>query len=409
MRRSGVVVLLALFASALTLRPQVIGVGPLIPEIQEDLGISHAVAGLLGTIPVLCMGLFAVPAPYVLIRLGSRAAIGICLTLVAVFGIARAVVPPAALVIALTVGVGVGIGVLGALMPMVVKERFAHRPAFATGIYALGINVGAGVSAAVAVPLADAAFGWRAPLIAFSVVSALVALAWLAANYGAARKPTVSSARPPRLPWDSPLAWLLAIVFFLTAVVYYGFNAWLVDSYVERGWSEERAAALLAVTILISIPATFGFAYIADRVGSRRLYLTIGSTAGTAGLLGIVLAPGGGWGWAVLVGIWAGSIFTLIMTLPLDVAKSPAEVGAVAAMMLGVGYTLGALSPLALGAIRDATGSFSESLWVLVGACAAVLLLGLLLSPARLDGGVRVSHEPGPAPVRAGVASETRS
>jgi len=44
------------------LRPQVVGVGPLIDEIQDDLDASHALVGLLGTIPVLCMGLFA-PSP----------------------------------------------------------------------------------------------------------------------------------------------------------------------------------------------------------------------------------------------------------------------------------------------------------------------------------------------------------
>ena len=52
----------------LALRPQIVGVGPLIPAIQDDLDISHAVAGLLSTIPVLCMGVFALPAPQVLAR-----------------------------------------------------------------------------------------------------------------------------------------------------------------------------------------------------------------------------------------------------------------------------------------------------------------------------------------------------
>lgn len=60
---SAIALPIALFASALALRPQVIGVGPLIPEIQVDLDISHTEAGLLGTLPVLCMGLFAPPAP----------------------------------------------------------------------------------------------------------------------------------------------------------------------------------------------------------------------------------------------------------------------------------------------------------------------------------------------------------
>ena len=48
--------LVALFFAALTLRPQIVGVGPLIPSIQDGFGTSHAVVGLFGTIPVLCMG-----------------------------------------------------------------------------------------------------------------------------------------------------------------------------------------------------------------------------------------------------------------------------------------------------------------------------------------------------------------
>jgi CP family cyanate transporter-like MFS transporter len=55
-RRFGL--LAGLFLAGLALRPQIVGVGPLIPAIQDDLDISHAVAGLLGTIPVLCMGVF---------------------------------------------------------------------------------------------------------------------------------------------------------------------------------------------------------------------------------------------------------------------------------------------------------------------------------------------------------------
>ena len=41
----------------LALRPQVLVIGPLIGDIKADLGLSHAVAGLLGSIPVVGMGL----------------------------------------------------------------------------------------------------------------------------------------------------------------------------------------------------------------------------------------------------------------------------------------------------------------------------------------------------------------
>ena len=61
--------LAALFLASLALRPQIVGAAPLFPAIQDDLDVSHAVIGLLATIPVLCMGLFAPPAA----RLTGRA------------------------------------------------------------------------------------------------------------------------------------------------------------------------------------------------------------------------------------------------------------------------------------------------------------------------------------------------
>ena len=67
--------LAGLFLAGFALRPQIVGVGPLIPSIERDLDVSHAVAGLLNTIPVLCMGLFALPAPVLTRRYGSRLAL----------------------------------------------------------------------------------------------------------------------------------------------------------------------------------------------------------------------------------------------------------------------------------------------------------------------------------------------
>ncbi|MGP1675428.1 MAG: hypothetical protein ACTS8Z_09470, partial [Candidatus Limnocylindrales bacterium] len=54
-----IAILVALFVATLTLRPQVLAVGPLLPLMRADLGLPAAVAGLFTTIPVLCMGLVA--------------------------------------------------------------------------------------------------------------------------------------------------------------------------------------------------------------------------------------------------------------------------------------------------------------------------------------------------------------
>ena len=378
--------LVALFLAALTLRPQLVGVGPLLPSIQSDLGVSHAVAGLLGTIPVLCMGLFAPPAPYLVARAGSRLAVSAAVLAVATFGIARAVVPGAAGVVLLTVPVGIGMGLAGAMLPVAVKERFADRPGFATGVYTAGMTVGSAIAAAAAVPLSHLGSGWRTPLLVFACASAVLAAAWIFLTRAEAPHVRVD-VRPLKLPIRSPLAWRLVAAFFFMSSVFYGLNSWLPDSYVERGWSEGSAGALLAVLNTLTIPAGFAVAWIADHRGQRRMWLAGAAALQLVGLVGVVTVPSAGWVWAAVLGIAIGPLFPLPMTLPLDATDRPAEVASLAGMMLGVGYTLSATSPLLLGAIRDLTGGFTAVLWTLVGLATALVLVDASFSPERLGAG----------------------
>jgi MFS transporter, CP family, cyanate transporter len=375
--------LVALFLAALTLRPQLVGVGPLLPSIQRDLHVSHAVAGLLGTIPVLCMGLFAPPAPFLSGRIGSRHAISAAVALIGVFGVARALVPGAVGVILLTFPIGVGMGLGNALLPVAVKERFSERPGFTTGVYTMGITAGATIAAGIAVPLAHVAGGWRTPLLVIGAVSAALAVAWVWLTRTEPEH-VRTDLRPLKLPLRDPLGWRLVGAFSLMSFVFYGLNSWLPDAYVEHGWSQSSAGALLAVLSGVSIPVGFAVAWAADHVGTRRGWLVGSSALQVVSLLGVVLLPGGGWLWAVLLGMSIGPLFPLTMTLPLDAAEGPAEVAALAGMMLGLGYVISSAGPLLLGAVRDLSGGFNAVLWTLVGVSVLLVLVDASLSPARL-------------------------
>lgn len=380
MSQRSVATLAGLFLGAIALRPQIVGIGPLLPEIQESLGVSHATVGLLATIPVLCMGLFAPPAAYLAARVGTRAGIAWALALIGVFGIARAVAPGAVLLILLTWPVGIGMGLAGALAPVAVKERFSVRPAGPTGIYTTGIQVGSALSAALAVPLAGWYGGWRWSLAVFSLVTCALAGSWLVLtrHESAHQRPAT---RPPRLPWRSGVAWLLVALFSLMASTYYGLNAWLPDSYVERGWSIDRAGNLLAVLNLVAIPAALLIPWLSDRLGGRRRWLVAMATSFAVGVIGFVLLPGTAYAWAVAVGLASGGMFALVMTVPLDIERDARRVGALVGMMLGLGYTIGAVSPIVLGAVRDLTGTFTGALWLLVGFC--VLMLATVVALPR--------------------------
>jgi len=379
-------ILAGLFLVAITLRPQIVGIGPLLPSIQESLQTTHAVAGLLGTIPVLCMGLFAPLAAYLGARVGTRAAITLSVLLIGAFGVARGIAPSTVLVVLLTWPIGVGMGLAGALVPVAVKENFPLRPAGPTGVYTTGVQVGSALSAAIAVPIALWYGGWRASLIAFSLVTVAMAGVWLLLTRDEAihERP---SARPPRLPWQSRIAWLLVGIFSLMAFTYYGVNAWLPDSYVERGWGDTAAGSLLAILNLVAIPAALIVPWLSDRLGTRRRWLLAMTVVFLVGMSGIVLAPAAAYVWAVALGLANGAMFALVLTLPLDLEDEPRRVGALIGMMLGLGYTMGAFSPFILGAIRDASGSFTAPLWILTAFSAL-----LVAAAAALPKSVRNTH-----------------
>lgn len=372
-RAARAVLLAALFAAALALRPQVIALGPLLPDIMRDLGVSHAVGGLLATIPVLCMGVFAPVAPWLARRIGASRGIGVALVVIAVFGLVRLWPADAWAVVALTVGVGLGMGVGNGILPVVTKQHFAHRPAFATSVWVTGINTGSFAAAAAVTPIADVAGGWRAPLAAFSVATLLLAVPWVVLDAARADGPPLE--RLERLA-ERPPVWRLTMAFALLSAVFYGINAWMPAYWVERGKTPAEAAALLAIFHLASLFLTLPIASLADRIGSRRAWLGGGGLVAIAAFAIVIHDPAHARPWAGILGAAIGALFSLVMTLPLDVCAHPEDVGGVVAVMLGVGYVLAAVAPSALGAVRDAAGTFVPVVWLLLGATAAFAAVG---------------------------------
>jgi CP family cyanate transporter-like MFS transporter len=286
------------------------------------------------------------------------------------------------LILLISLVVGVGLGVAGALLPVVVREHFMDRPAFATGIYTAGLQVGASTSSAIAVPIAFAFGSWRGALIAFSVLIALFGIAWWLL-VPSERGRTVRVPRPPALPWRRGIVWTIALLFALRSCVFQAMNAWLAAIYVEHGWSATEAGALVAVEVGIGFPTTLLISHLADRSGSRRAYLVAGSIGMIVGTGGILVLPDLGWIWAPILGIGMGVHFPITLTLPLDISDSRAEVAGATALVLGAGYLVAGSSPLLLGALRDAAGNFTPVVVVTVLLAVGALVVSLLMGDIR--------------------------
>jgi CP family cyanate transporter-like MFS transporter len=374
---------------SLALRPQLAAIGPLSGRIIADLGVSHAFVGLLTTIPILCMGLFAPAGPALAGRLGTRRAIAIAAGTVALAGLVRALAPGEPAMLALTLVIGVATATSGPMLAMFVRGAMADHRVAGTAAYAGGTTLGQAVAAGIVVPVAVLLGGWRVSLGVVSALSALGVVAWLLLTRHQTRGAT--SRTTPRgrlsLPIRRPVVWALGLLFGIQSAVFYGINAWLPSFYVERGWDPAVAAALLSVSSLAGL-LSIVVAPLASRRGLERrqlLALAAGSTA--VGITGVVLLPVLAWVWAVILGAGLGLTFTVVLTLPTDVAADAEGAGGASALMLLIGYLIASSAPFALGAVRDATGSFAMSLWLLVALAVTMLPLSWAMSPERLHPG----------------------
>ncbi|HEY7732789.1 MAG TPA: MFS transporter [Gaiellaceae bacterium] len=387
LRTATAALVVALIAGTLAMRPQLTAVGPLLSRIQDDLGESHARAGLLVTVPLLCMGLFALPAARVLRRVDARAAITGCLALIVASTLLRAVAPEFGTMVALTFLFGIAAGLMGAFLPVVAKERFAERPELGTGVFALGLNAGATLGAGLAVPLANATGSWRWSLGSMAAAGALAVPAWVRLSRRSLAG-TLPVETVNRLPWRSPLAWAVTLVFAFQAVCFFALNAWLADVMVERGWADGSAGALVALLNLTPLLGVLIVSLAGGRLLGVGAYLAVSATGLLIGSVGIAAGAPSTWGWVVLSGLSLGALFALSMTLSVLAGEGPGQVAAVAGMQLGVGYVVAAVAPVALGLLRDTTGSFSAGLWLVAATaglvvCAVAAALRLLPESAR--------------------------
>jgi CP family cyanate transporter-like MFS transporter len=384
-------VVAALVLAGTALRPQALIIGPLVGDVQADLGMSHGVAGLLGTIPVLCMGLLAPLGPVLAASVGPKLGTTICIALVAVFGVARAFLPETFSVLLATVGIGVGMAVVGPILPMIVRARLPNHPAAGTGAYVVGFVLGGTITAAAAVPLAEAFGGWRASFAIVSAAAFVSLAAWILLmprDAGHRRTPPAL----PKLPWRRPSAWLLGAIFGSQSILFFGCITWLASVFVERGWSAADAGGLIALLTGIGLVSTLAVPMLADRFGTRRSQLTVAALLSVVGVLVIALTPGEqpgslvSFGATALLGLGIGAYFPLALTLPVDVAGDAGDAASISALMLLVGYVLAATAPVLLGVVRDATGTFDAVIWILVALAGVMVPLALALNPARLRG-----------------------
>jgi CP family cyanate transporter-like MFS transporter len=368
---------------ALGLRPGIVSIGPLLPRIIAQFGLSHTQASLLTAIPTLLMGLLALPAPWLARRFGRDRMILTALALLAGSSLVRAFADSAALLFVATAGIGAGIAVAGTLIAGFIKESYPARVAMVMSIYATALALGSSMSALVTGAIAARFDGWRFGAGVW-MVSGLVALgAWLLVASGTQKARQAAPARRYAMPIRNRTAWLIAAFFACNNFIFYAYISWLAPMYVEYGHDASSASLILAVFTLAFMVANPVFGFL-SRNEDRRVPLAISAGIALAGNVLMLVSPTASpILTVVLIAFGTGGSFTLAMTLPLDNAANADEANAWNAFVLLVSYVIAAAGPLLVGQLRDASGSYKPSLWLIALVGALMLAITPFLRPYR--------------------------
>ncbi|OAI94339.1 CynX/NimT family MFS transporter [Pseudomonas putida] len=381
--------LLGLVLVALNLRPALSSMAPVLGDVSGSLGLSGSQAGLLTTLPVLCLGLFAPLAPLLARRFGSeRVILGVLLCLAG--GIALRSNFGSFGIFAGSLIAGASIGVIGVLLPGIVKRDFPNHAGSLMGVYTMALCLGAALAAGATVPLGHH-FGddWRLGLGVWLVPALLAALIWLPQarqGHGAHH-----AAFQVRGLWRDRLAWQVTLYMGLQSSLAYIVFGWLPSILIGRGLSPVEAGLVLSGSVIVQLLSALTAPMLATRGKDQRLAIVIVMLLTLVGLFGCLYAPLGGlWGWAVVLGIGQGGTFALALTLIVLRSRDAHVAAHLSSMAQGVGYTLASAGPFAVGLVHDLSGGWNALGWIFAVIGTGAIGFGLLAGRARY---VRVSSE----------------
>ncbi|WP_232805749.1 CynX/NimT family MFS transporter [Glycomyces xiaoerkulensis] len=369
--------------AAFNFRTAVTSVGAMLSEIQDGLGMSETVAGLLTTLPVLAFASLGALAPRLTRRFGARGVITASLLAMSLGLIARAYSGHAALFLLFSLLALAGGAIGNVAVPVIVKRYFPHSIGRMTTAYTAMLAIGTTIPAFATVPIAQLAGDWRLALAAWSVPALLAVVPWLVWRDGDGR---AAASEGPRLRgvWRSPLAWAMLVAFGTQSSIAYIVIGWVTEFLRTRGMDAASAGAMLGVFTLVQIPMFMIVPLLVARPGGPRpvfLSLAVCYPIGVGGLW----VFGGDWStwiWSALTAV-ASATFPLLLTLFGLRARTAGGTAALSGFAQSGGYLLAGVGPLAVGWLYGLTSAWALPFGLLFVLIGAQMISGLYLTRDR--------------------------
>jgi CP family cyanate transporter-like MFS transporter len=229
-----------LWLAGIDLRLTLLALAPLLPLIHQQLDLDEKGVAALATLPVMLLGIAAIPGSLLIARIGARRALLGGLVLIGLGSALRGAGSSFPMLFGMTFVMGVGIAISQPAFPALVRQWYPNAVARATGVWSNGLLVGELMGAALTLPLVLPLAGgsWELTLAIWSVP------VFLTAALLALRTPhnTVEarSWRGTGLPdFRRPLTWQLGLLQSSASLMYFGSNTFIPD-YLHQIWWDSR-------------------------------------------------------------------------------------------------------------------------------------------------------------------------
>ncbi len=371
-------VLVGLLLVAGNMRAGITTVGPVLDDVRADIGISSLQASILISLPLMAFAVVSPFVPRLARRLGLPQTLAAALLLLAVGLLVRSL-PQSVLLWIGTALLGVAIAVINVALPALVKRDFPTRIGQVTGTYSAVQAVFAALAAGIAVPVAGfSALGWRLPLgmwaglavIALAVL--LPQLRQLSATVPVLKDDGTHTDPVGRSPWKTVLGWQITAFMGMQSVGFYVLITWLPTIEQDAGISATAAGVHQFLLNGFGIAGSLACSVLIPRFRDQRLLATVAPALFAVALLGILLAPHATVLWAALAGIAGGANIVLALSFFGLRTNHHTQAASLSGMAQSIGYLLAAAGPITIGAVHDATGSWTPAL---TGVLAEMLLL----------------------------------
>ena len=371
--------MLSIILVAFCLRIIITGVGPLLPEITESLGLSGSASGLLTTLPLIA---FAVVSPLsggIGRRLGEGRTILLGLLLILLGTVLRSTAGTVGLFLGTAI-VGIGTAMGNVLLPAVVKAEYPSRVGQVTAFFTVSMVAAAAIGLALNVPLSGAGLGWRGALMIWGAAVVITLLIWrknASLRLGAAESENTEAPQKPI--WKSGLAWCVTLFFGINSLIFYAVIGWLPTILQSSGMESGTAGIVTSLYQVVSLAPSLLVPTLAGRCRDQRGWLMLGSVLNIIGLVTLMASSAAAAQVAatVILGLANGCTFSMGLALMGFRAKNAVDAARLSGFAQSVGYALAATGPMVVGWLHDLTPNWNIGLGYILFTSVVAMLAGL--------------------------------